>query len=162
IVRLQGVDAPELHYRPLVRAARVWRQPGAESAVLALVAFLTELARGGSEGACVVTTEGDKPNDVFDIYARFIGDLVIAREKGPPVDVISLAGRAWLGSSHLLRVDEAERDRADREARADRGAARPKPMARRSQPPPVRSGSRPQAERRGQGGRRWPSAIAEA
>lgn len=90
-VRLQGIDAPELHYRPaaaLKRAERTaqqhasylkwnyeYRQPLAESATVALAKFLS---RGGSTRLkCTVVTFVDHPNEVFDTYGRFVGEIYV-------------------------------------------------------------------------------------
>lgn len=77
-VRLQHIDAPELHFRPSVKneiAAienHEWRQAHAERVTTALVKHLF-----GTKDAvpCEVHTEVDEPNDVFDVYGRFVGDL---------------------------------------------------------------------------------------
>jgi endonuclease YncB( thermonuclease family) len=90
-VRLQGIDAPELHYRPaaiLKRAEQTneqhelylewnedYRQPLAESATLALRAFLEQASEDPLP--CVVRSNVDQPNDVFDTYGRFVGDIFV-------------------------------------------------------------------------------------
>lgn len=87
-VRLQGVDAPELHYipQPFKRFTereklkfQEWnhkfRQKMAETATNALYEFLKQA--GASSIPCRVVTAVKKPNDVFDIYARFVGDILI-------------------------------------------------------------------------------------
>ncbi len=74
-VRLQGVDAPELHYRPVNRLPEL-RQHGAEAAVLALGDWLRR-AGSGPTLACEAVTQVAEPNDVFDMYARFIGDVEV-------------------------------------------------------------------------------------
>ena len=90
-VRLQGIDAPELHYRPpavLKRRERSdaqherylewnqeYRQHLAESATVALDAVLR---RAGSPVLpCVVRSYVDHPNDVFDTYGRFVGEVFV-------------------------------------------------------------------------------------
>lgn len=74
-VRLQGVDAPELHYRPVNRLPEL-RQHGAEAAVVALRDFLRCSAEAETLD-CEAVTQVAEPNDVFDMYARFIGDVVV-------------------------------------------------------------------------------------
>lgn len=90
-VRLQGIDAPELHYRPsatLKKAARTaqqnelylkwnleYRQPLAESSTVALTRKLAQA--GASLVSCVVRSFVDAPNDVFDTYGRFVGDIFV-------------------------------------------------------------------------------------
>jgi endonuclease YncB( thermonuclease family) len=88
-VRLQGIDAPELHYRPatLRKSAtpaqraefklvnKEYRQHLGESATVALA----QLLKGSNSTtlACTVETYVDLPNDVFDTYGRFVGDVIV-------------------------------------------------------------------------------------
>jgi len=86
-VRFQGIDAPELHYRPIhqhlspEQKAAVsakngnFRQHLGESAAVALGKFVTAL--GPTPIACVVRSQVTKPNDVFDMYGRLIGDVYV-------------------------------------------------------------------------------------
>jgi endonuclease YncB( thermonuclease family) len=89
-LRLSGTDAPELHYCPeaSVKSAkqsaeqrklylewnRDYRQPLAETAVVKLVERL------GSKGTvleCEARASAELPNDLFDCYGRFVGDLFV-------------------------------------------------------------------------------------
>lgn len=99
-VRLQGVDAPELHYRPDVNGAKEkkpnanFRQPGGREAAEALGAFLREL--GSGEIACRVVSTVATPNDVFDTYGRMIGDVLVTGKHGQDIDVnLWLAENGW-------------------------------------------------------------------
>lgn len=90
-VRLQGVDAPELHYRPdaakkvadqtasqrskYLELNEDYRQNFAETATVSLRAKL-DLA-GANPLACRVVAYVDEPNEVFDTYGRFVGDIVV-------------------------------------------------------------------------------------
>ena len=91
-IRLQGIDAPELHYRPVAptvnskkpspkqRAAFKagngdFRQHFGETATVALAMFLS--TAGASPIPCVVRTAVDQPNDVFDTYGRLVGDIFV-------------------------------------------------------------------------------------
>jgi endonuclease YncB( thermonuclease family) len=86
-VRLQGIDAPELHYRPgfvdrsaeemrqLAQRNGQFRQPLGEAAAAALGALVASAARGAVR--CVVRTHITKPGDAFDMYGRLIGDVFI-------------------------------------------------------------------------------------
>ena len=102
-IRLQGIDAPELHYRPTLprkpaptaeqRAAfkavnKDFRQPFGESSTIALGTFLRTL--GNAVIPCVVETRVDLPADVFDTYGRFIGDIYV-KSGAKRIDV-----NAWL------------------------------------------------------------------
>jgi endonuclease YncB( thermonuclease family) len=88
-VRLQGIDAPELHYRPTAAKKKAeqtpqqhtlylkwnleFRQHLGETATLALEAFLQGIAVGPLP--CTVRTAVDTPDDVFDTYGRLVGDI---------------------------------------------------------------------------------------
>ncbi len=88
-VRYQGIDAPELHFQPRSprrRSARDcdFRQYAGESATMALRAYLQEIAGKAGDLACEVRTRVEHPDDVFDAYGRFVGDV-------------------WVGGVHLNR-----------------------------------------------------------
>ncbi len=76
-MRLQGIDAPELHYDT---GTPLFRQHMGESSTVALYDYLKGNA-AGTTMACEVFTLVNFPNDVFDKYGRCVGDVVI-REKG--------------------------------------------------------------------------------
>lgn len=89
-VRLQGIDAPELHYRPpstlkpKQRTAQQtkrykelneeYRQPLAETGTKALHDLLAPL---GPQIPCRMITAVDEPDDVVDVYGRFVGDILV-------------------------------------------------------------------------------------
>jgi endonuclease YncB( thermonuclease family) len=75
-IRLQGIDAPELHYRIDQKKPEV-RQNWGKRATLELRNFLKARA-SGSTIDCHVETLVKSPNDVFDMYGRFVGDIMIA------------------------------------------------------------------------------------
>jgi endonuclease YncB( thermonuclease family) len=85
-VRSQGIDAPELHYVPSVRGAHNWRQHYGEFCTKELLRFLRDIARGAEEIPCSVVTFVEHPNDVFDMFGRFIGDIIV-RHNGRDIDV---------------------------------------------------------------------------
>jgi len=109
-VRLQGVDAPELHFRPVAptingekpTAAQKakfkvpngnFRQHFGETSTTALHDFLSEAGAGAIP--CVVRTAVDEPSDVFDTFGRFIGDIFI-QTGGEEQDVNHwLAANGW-------------------------------------------------------------------
>jgi endonuclease YncB( thermonuclease family) len=91
-IRLQGVDAAELHYRPLAptlnkqkptaaqraafnAASGNFRQHFGETATTELFGFLSKAGR--SPINCVVRTQVDEPGEVFDTFGRFIGDIIV-------------------------------------------------------------------------------------
>jgi endonuclease YncB( thermonuclease family) len=91
-VRLQGIDAPELHYEAQRRGLklsqqqrRLWmnhrfRQNWGAKAVYELEKFLKSYVKSGVIQHAYVFSRVDSPNDVFDIYGRFVGDIVISRD----------------------------------------------------------------------------------
>lgn len=91
-VRLQGIDAPELHMgvrdlrsdesldedRRKQFAAYHWkgfRQNWSQSSAHALRVYLKSF--GKDELPCQVISVVDKPNEVFDVYGRMIGDILV-------------------------------------------------------------------------------------
>lgn len=88
-IRLQRIDAPELHYRPDARGSRGklagtglvqdYRQQQAETATARVGAHLQTFS-GDSRVACQFTTELDPaqgPTAAIDKYGRFVGDIVL-------------------------------------------------------------------------------------
>jgi endonuclease YncB( thermonuclease family) len=91
-IRLQGIDAPELHYRPVIpnlagvsltkemhdafKAANGnFRQNMGETAT---VEFARELGVETTEDiSCAVRTRVDHPNDPFDAFGRLVGDIFV-------------------------------------------------------------------------------------
>jgi endonuclease YncB( thermonuclease family) len=73
VVRWQGIDAPELHY-----GGKWYRQHWGQAPSVHLAAFLSDKAKGAPTVEVQVTTRVSKPNDVFDKYGRFVGDLILS------------------------------------------------------------------------------------
>jgi endonuclease YncB( thermonuclease family) len=78
-VRWQGIDAPELHYNPTVKDGinKNFRQPYGQSVTVALAKKCAALAKGSNTLECRVETRVSRPNDVFDMYGRFIGTIFV-------------------------------------------------------------------------------------
>lgn len=90
-VRLQGIDAPELHYRPqshlkasersakqselYLRYNEDYRQYLAETGTVKL----SELLKSSQQAdlPCTLFSAVDEPHDVFDVYGRFVGDILV-------------------------------------------------------------------------------------
>ncbi|MFT4119837.1 thermonuclease family protein [Bradyrhizobium sp.] len=101
-IRLQGIDAPELHYQPsplsaaekkgLTDAKRQayhavthsYRQFLGATSSKALHDFLA--GTGEATIACRVFTHVDAPNEVFDTYGRMVGDIEV-KVSGKTVDI---------------------------------------------------------------------------
>ncbi|HEY8184655.1 MAG TPA: thermonuclease family protein [Pyrinomonadaceae bacterium] len=91
-IRLQGIDATELHFKEYFKSGLKgnveYREFLAETATTKLHDFLA--GGGGSKVACRVTTRVDLPNQVFDIYRRFVGDVWVK------------VGGQWKNANHWL------------------------------------------------------------
>jgi len=92
-IRFQGIDAPELHFRasPVSKKLKAqmtpaqlaklkllnknYRQLFGETATVKLGQFLS--TTGQTVVPCTVTTAVDTPNEVFDTFGRFIGDILV-------------------------------------------------------------------------------------
>jgi endonuclease YncB( thermonuclease family) len=91
-IRLQGIDAPELHYQPqapTINGAKPteaqreafhdangnFRQKFGETASVALHDLLRQA--GPSPIDCVIRTQVEKPGDVFDTFGRMIGNVIV-------------------------------------------------------------------------------------
>jgi endonuclease YncB( thermonuclease family) len=114
-VRVQGIDAPELHYRPQApenlkpdvdahRAAfrkydKNYRQPYGESATVKLSEWLKE-TYGQQQLPCIVVTQVDAPNDVFDVYGRLVGTLFILDQNGT-AEVLADDGQATMKATDV-------------------------------------------------------------
>lgn len=92
-VRLQGVDAPELHYKgsPLKKGNEITatmrknynsnnkerRQNLAETSTFRLAKHLKQFANTNGFIKAVYESEVEKPSDAIDTYGRFVGDINI-------------------------------------------------------------------------------------
>ena len=95
-VRLQGVDAPELHYRaaPLKNSPAVStalrqqfnkinverRQCFGESSTVALAKYLKKIADSSGIIKAVFETEVNEPSDAIDTYGRFVGNITVNKK----------------------------------------------------------------------------------
>jgi len=96
VVRLQGVDAPELHARPRPMKGpggadwslagrglvKDYRQAQAETATLRLARHLAGLAAGAASVKCRFSSylrPGEGPASVIDMFGRFVGSLAVGR-----------------------------------------------------------------------------------
>jgi endonuclease YncB( thermonuclease family) len=123
-VRLESVDAPELHFRPtnplpiptktqreaFKRFNEEYRQWCAEMAVFRLVEHLDDLATNGAV-SCLVETEVVAPNEVFDAYGRFVGVIQLHSAAGPQRlnDWLLDRGLALPAFYSSARIDEIDR-----------------------------------------------------
>ncbi len=87
-VRLQGIDAPELHFSPYLPGSKgfngKFRQCFGETCANALLQYLSKLNL--QDIPCEVRSRVAKPSDVCDVYGRIVGNLVIILD-GSHVDL---------------------------------------------------------------------------
>ena len=78
-IRMQGIDAPELHFQPQVKGSKgvnhPFRQSMGETCANALHAFLS--AFGQAAIPCEVLTDVSQPSDVCDVFGRVVGNIVL-------------------------------------------------------------------------------------
>jgi endonuclease YncB( thermonuclease family) len=120
IVRLQRVDAPELHVLPAQLRGKslaglgwyqAYRQRQAETAVSRLGRFLSKLAGGKRQLACTFTTrlaDARGPGDAIDKYGRFVGDLLVGPERINLNLWLLREGWAMLALYESMRADEID------------------------------------------------------
>jgi endonuclease YncB( thermonuclease family) len=107
-VRLQGIDAPELHYR-LDQTQQEVRQNWGKRTTFELRKFLKARASKGLI-ACHVETFVKSPGDVFDVYGRLVGDIMIA-DNNAIVDVNHwLIEKGWAFPAHYNSAQLGEID----------------------------------------------------
>lgn len=121
-VRLQGIDAPALHYRagalkqsaeisPEERAAfnrlnaKQWRQFLGETATVALAEFLSTLGSGSIP--CQFFSFVDAPGDANDAGGRFVGNIMVGT--GFLTDIkLWLTEQGWVYPTFYWSMDDAE------------------------------------------------------
>jgi len=122
-VRLQGIDAPELHYKapPLMASPSVtadirknynaknkeFRQNLSESATFALRKLLRSIDK--TEVECEVLSHNvDHPREVVDTYGRFVANLVV-KKKNKKYDLnLWLAREGWVVPTFYSSMSNSE------------------------------------------------------
>lgn len=119
-VRLQGLDAPELHFQPTVKGSQgkngKFRQSLGETCSHALLHYLSKL--GLNEIPCEVLTRVRLPADVCDVYGRVVGNVVVAVD-GTRVDLnhwLIREGWALPGLYNSMTKNEVRQVQADHAA----------------------------------------------
>jgi endonuclease YncB( thermonuclease family) len=121
-VRLQGIDAPELHYRPVSLLSpgertqeqtdlylewnNEYRQHLSEQATVALADLLA--AAGQDPLPCRVVSAVDEPGEVFDTYARFVGDILVDPGSGETDVNTWLVEQGWAFPAFYASMSSAE------------------------------------------------------
>jgi endonuclease YncB( thermonuclease family) len=123
-IRLQGIDATELHYRPQAptlnkkkptAAQRTkfnaangnFRQNYGETASVALHDFLKQ-AGGGTTIDCVVRTAVDQPSDVFDTFGRMIGNIIVTIGGAEQDANLWMAANGWAFPTFYVTMSAQE------------------------------------------------------
>jgi endonuclease YncB( thermonuclease family) len=119
--RLQGIDAPELHYRasPIPRKTKISankraafnaankerRQHWAESATVALAKKLSNFGQGQIK--CEFVSFVDHPYEVIDTYGRFVGNIRVGKDYRTDIN-IWLTAEGWVYPAFYssMSVDE--------------------------------------------------------
>jgi endonuclease YncB( thermonuclease family) len=118
-VRLEGIDAPELHYRPPgAGGAPRLRQPFAESAARALHDLLRPL---GARLRCLVVADVGAPEDALDVYGRIVGELRVQAPRGALDLAPWLVARGWAVPAFYASTPPARLARLATLARRARG-----------------------------------------
>jgi len=125
-IRWQGMDAPELHYRaqaevpkgdPMANVKKAafravnknYRQHLGETATVKLHEKMQSLAGGADAIPCRVTTYVTTPNQVFDTYGRFVGDVVVADGAGSDVNLnLWMLENGWAFPTFYASMRETE------------------------------------------------------
>ena len=76
-LRLQGIDAPELHVPPRVKGGKDFREFQGETSTVALGDHLKQ--GGKAIIPCQFITAVNHPQEVVDKYGRFIGEIIFNR-----------------------------------------------------------------------------------
>jgi endonuclease YncB( thermonuclease family) len=121
-VRLQGIDAPELHYRPAAQKKKAdqtseqhklylkwnleFRQNLAETATVALTTFLQGI--GNAPLPCKIRTAVDTPDDVFDTYGRLVGNISVQAGQGEREVNNWIARQGWAFPAFYSSMSEQE------------------------------------------------------
>jgi len=120
-IRLQGIDAPELHYPLPPLGNKAGLLPEERDAYRALekveyrqyrgetsTAALGYLLHGLGNVACEVTTRVSSPGEVFDTYGRFIGDISVERNGQKTVLNDWLVANGWAFPTFYKSMTDAE------------------------------------------------------
>jgi endonuclease YncB( thermonuclease family) len=105
-IRLQGIDAPELHYKLYgripkghlsdeeyrrlrkVNSANEFRQYFAETATYELLQMLKSHSKDGNSLDCTfISANIHQPRDICDVYGRFVGNILITDKSNAAIDI---------------------------------------------------------------------------
>jgi endonuclease YncB( thermonuclease family) len=122
-LRLQGIDAPELHYLPRVKGSANFRQFQGETCTVSLG---NQLKKGGQKAiACQFVTAVDHPQDVVDKFGRFVGEIVFNRGSSKEWNICDwLVEQGWAFQAFYNSMSVAEITRLQAKADSAKQAKR--------------------------------------
>jgi endonuclease YncB( thermonuclease family) len=122
-LRLQGIDAPELHVPPRVMGAKEFREYQGETSTVALG---TQLKKGGKKIIqCQFVTAVNHPQEVVDKYGRFIGEIIFNRNTSSEWNICDwLVEQGWAFPAFYNSMSVAEIQRLQTKADAAQQAKR--------------------------------------
>lgn len=122
-IRLQGIDAPELHFIPRAKGSHDFRQYQGETCTVSLE---NQLRAGGQDKIpCRFVTAVNHPQDVVDKYGRFVGEIVFAGNTPAEWNICDwLAEQGWAFPAFYNSMSMAEIDRLLTKAGAAQKAKR--------------------------------------
>lgn len=114
-LRLQGIDAPELHVPPRVKGGREFREYQGETSTVALG---KQLGKPGTKLIkCQFVTAVNHPQDVVDKYGRFIGEIIFNRGQSTEWNICDwLAEQGWAFPAFYNSMSVAEIERLQAKA----------------------------------------------
>jgi endonuclease YncB( thermonuclease family) len=115
-LRLQGIDAPELHFMPRVKGTKNFRQFQGETSTVALA---KQLGKGGKKIIpCQFITAVNHPQEVVDKFGRFVGEIVFNRGASNEWNICDwLAEQGWAFPAFYNSMSIAEIQRLQTKAR---------------------------------------------
>ena len=122
-LRLQGIDAPELHVPPTVKGAKEFREFQGETSTVALG---NQLKKGGKKVIqCQFVTAVNHPQEVVDKYGRFIGEIIFNRGASNEWNICDwLTEQGWAFPAFYNSMSVAEIQRLQGKANAAQQAKR--------------------------------------
>jgi endonuclease YncB( thermonuclease family) len=122
-LRLQGIDAPELHFMPRVKGTKNFRQFQGETSTVALG---NQLRKSGKKSIpCQFITGVNHPQDVVDKYGRFVGEILFNRGASNEWNICDwLAEQGWAFPAFYNSMTVAEIGRLQAKARSAQQAKR--------------------------------------
>jgi len=121
-LRLQGIDAPELHVPPRVKGGKDFREFQGETSTVALG---NQLKKVGNIIQCQFVTAVNHPQEVVDKYGRFVGEIIFNRGTSKEWNICDwLVEQGWAFPAFYNSMSVAEIQRLQAEAGTAKQATR--------------------------------------